>query len=82
MPARKKPAAKKPVKSPKKPAAGPAAKTPVPKKSAPPAPLPVDPLKLAKARQLLRLDDDAATIRRAVDFLLEHYHPVGHEEEE
>jgi hypothetical protein len=95
MPARKKPAGKKPVKSPQKPAVKPAAKKPAgkeatakepaPKKATPKtqsASLPVDPVKLAKARQLLRLDDDAATIRRALDYLLEHYHPVGYEEEE
>lgn len=86
MPDRKKPAGKKPAKSRKKPADKPAAKAaskPTEKKPATAsAALPVDPVKLAKARQLLRLDDNAATIRRAVDYLLEHYHPVGYEEEE
>jgi hypothetical protein len=77
MAARKKPGGKKPAKSAPRPASKPAAKSPSAS-----AALPVDPAKLAKARHLLRLDDDAATIRRAIDYLLEHYHPVGHEEEE
>jgi hypothetical protein len=85
MPARKKPAGKKPAKSPEKSAAKPVEK-PEPKPPAPTKPaaakIPVDPVKLARARQLLRLNDDGATIRRAIDYLLEHYHPVGHDEEE
>jgi hypothetical protein len=42
----------------------------------------VDPDKLAKARQLLQLDDDGAVLRRALDYLLEHHPPVSNEEEE
>ncbi len=90
MPARKKPAGKKPTTAAKTPAKKPTAK-PAPAPASPPAEkkpatrsagLPVDPVKLARARQLLRLEDDGATIRRALDYLLEHYHPVGHDEEE
>ncbi|OAI46245.1 hypothetical protein AYO44_11750 [Planctomycetaceae bacterium SCGC AG-212-F19] len=42
----------------------------------------VDPDKLARARQLLQLDDDGAIVRRALDYLIEHHPPVRHEEEE
>ena len=41
----------------------------------------VDPAKLAKARQLLQLNDDGAVIRRALDYLIDHHPPAVHEEE-
>jgi hypothetical protein len=41
----------------------------------------VDPAKLAKARQLLQLNDDGAVIRRALDYLIDHHPPTVHEEE-
>lgn len=41
----------------------------------------VDPAKLAKARQLLQLNDDGAVLRRALDYLIDHHPPTFHEEE-